>query len=187
MSYTDKSSINDNHCNLNVTILYCALPDFCFLYFFFTCLIFMYSTIEYMNQKKNYPSFVAVFLNSMTPVSGGRPCLVAAAIRRVSSNEWPVTGTFKHLRKKVQSNLHYRSPLNSGHLSTTANFLVDSPYIDSGLNLAVADPGKGSGGPGSPPYFSTKMRPEGPKKCSPLHFPKHREEWGKKPITRILW
>ena len=106
MSYTDKSSINDNHCNLNVTILYCALPDFCFLYFFFTCLIFMYSTIEYMNQKKNYPSFVAVFLNSMTPVSGGRPCLVAAAIRRVSSNEWPVTGTFKHLRKKVQSNLH---------------------------------------------------------------------------------
>ena len=106
MSYTDKSSINDNHCNLNVTILYCALPDFCFLYFFFTCLIFMYSTIEYMNQKKNYPSFVAVFLNSMTPVSGGRLCLVAAAIRRVSSNEWPVTGTFKHLRKKVQSNLH---------------------------------------------------------------------------------
>ena len=106
MSYTDKSSINDNHCNLNVTILYCALPDFCFLYFFFTCLIFMYSTIEYMNQKKNYPSFVAVFLNSMTPVSGGRPCLVAAAIRRVSSNEWSVTGTFKHLRKKIQSNLH---------------------------------------------------------------------------------
>ena len=41
---------------------------------------------------------------------------------------------------------------------------MDSPYIDSGLNLAVADPGKGSGGPGFPPYFSTKMRPEGPKK-----------------------
>ena len=73
MSYTDKSSINDNNCNLNVTILYCALPDFCFLYFFFTGLIVMYSKIEYMNQTKNYPSFVAVFLNSMTPVSGGRP------------------------------------------------------------------------------------------------------------------
>ena len=66
----------------------------------------MYSRIEYMNLKKNYPSFVAVFLNSMTPVSGGRPCSVAAAIIRVSSKEWPVTGTFKHLRKKIRWNLH---------------------------------------------------------------------------------
>ena len=112
-----------------------------------------------MNQKKNYPSFVAVFLNSMTPVSGGRPWVVAAAIRRVSSNEWPVTGTFKHLRKR------YIRTSTNGDLSTAANVLVDSPYIDSCLNLAVVDPGEGYWGPGSPPYFSTKMRPEGPKKC----------------------
>ena len=26
----------------------------------------------------------------------------------------------------------------------------------------VADPGEGPGGPGPPPYFSTKLRPEGP-------------------------
>ena len=28
---------------------------------------------------------------------------------------------------------------------------------------AVADPGKGLGGPAPPPYFSTEMRPKGPK------------------------
>ena len=30
--------------------------------------------------------------------------------------------------------------------------------------VAVADPGKGPWGPELPPYFSTKMMPEGPKK-----------------------
>ena len=30
--------------------------------------------------------------------------------------------------------------------------------------VAVADPGEGSWGPELPPYFSTKMMPEGPKK-----------------------
>ena len=59
----------------------------------------------------------------------------------------------------------YSPTSTNGHLSTAANFLVDSPYIDFCLNLAMADPGKGSGGPGSPPYFPTKMRPKGPKKC----------------------
>ena len=33
----------------------------------------------------------------------------------------------------------------------------------SGLELTVADPGVGPGRPG-PPYFSTKMKPEGPQK-----------------------
>ena len=28
---------------------------------------------------------------------------------------------------------------------------------------SVADPGEGLGGPWLPPYFSTKLRPEGPK------------------------
>ena len=30
--------------------------------------------------------------------------------------------------------------------------------------VAVVDPGKGSGGAASPPYFWTKLRPKGPKK-----------------------
>ena len=43
----------------------------------------------------------------------------------------------------VQSNLHQQSPFHNSHLSTTAtslqqpNFLVDSPYVDSCLNLST--------------------------------------------------
>jgi len=32
------------------------------------------------------------------------------------------------------------------------------------VSESVADQGEGPGRPGSPPYFSTKMKPEGPKK-----------------------
>ena len=47
----------------------------------------------------------------------------------------------------------YSPTSTNGHLSTTANFLVDSPYIDSCLNLAVADPGEGARGARVPPLF----------------------------------
>ena len=60
----------------------------------------------------------------------------------------------------------YSPTSTNGHLSTAANSLVDSPYIDSCLNQVVADPGKWSGGPGlffgdrapTPPYLKVCIR-----------------------------
>ena len=37
-----------------------------------------------------------------------------------------------------------------------------SKNVATQLYYPVADPGEGPGGPGPPPYFSTKLRPEGP-------------------------
>ena len=41
--------------------------------------------------------------------------------------------------------------------------LVDTFYLKVCGNFAVTDPGEGPGGP-APPYFRTKLRPDGPKK-----------------------
>ena len=47
-------------------------------------------------------------------------------------------------------------------------FLFEAPplfvriYEQADFSIALADPGEGPGGPG-PPYFLTKLRPDGPK------------------------
>ena len=52
----------------------------------------------------------------------------------------------------------------------------------------VADPGEGLGGPGLPPYFSTKLRPEGPKNIfSETGAPSYVKVWinGHPPYLKV--